>query len=147
MASVHLADNSNISFDLIPANIESESSGKHKRKRQLAVYDSGSNLYVLKKVNFDQNQLLKGLSYFGTCRPYLKIANIFRFQEKIVDKLQKKSRTKRALNNNPISLYVEYLVVAECTIYQNMAALLGSSNQNQIFSFMKVYFAHLINGA
>jgi hypothetical protein len=55
MASVHLAYNSGVSFDLMPVNVQQETtSNKQNRKRRSAGYDSDNNFHVLKKRTFHQ---------------------------------------------------------------------------------------------
>ncbi len=51
-----------------------------------------------------------------------------------------------AANGAPISLYVEFLMVTDITIYNKMSAILNSTDQNKVFLLMKMYFAHMLNG-
>lgn len=55
-------------------------------------------------------------------------------------------RKKRALNGQPIELNAEVLVVAELTVYESMQYFLGTTNMDQTFASMRLYYAHLMNG-
>ena len=53
---------------------------------------------------------------------------------------------KVGANGQPISLYIELLVVTDSTVFDYHKNFIGSNDQNLIFSQMRIYYAHLING-
>lgn len=55
------------------------------------------------------------------------------------------NRYRRAVNGQPITLYVELLLVTDFSIYAKMQAFSGLTAQNDTFSFMRIYYTHLIN--
>jgi hypothetical protein len=56
------------------------------------------------------------------------------------------SRSKRSVNGNPIPLFVEILVVADSSIYEDHKTFAGSTDPHTVLIQMRVYFAHLISG-
>ena len=55
------------------------------------------------------------------------------------------NRYRRAVNGQPITLYVELLLVTDYSIYVKMQTFSGLTAQNDTFSFMHIYYTHLIN--
>ncbi len=66
--------------------------------------------------------------------------------------LKKRIGAKKNLKKNtngtsqPVVLHVEVLLVADVSIFNDHKAFAGSSDVNQVFMHMKIYYAHLING-
>lgn len=56
------------------------------------------------------------------------------------------NRQKRALNGKPVILNVELLVVTDSSVFNDHVRFAGTTNTNQVFSHMRIYFAHLIHG-
>ncbi len=54
--------------------------------------------------------------------------------------------SKRSLNNQPVNLYVETLLVTDLTVYNDHSRWTGSTDQSVIFQSMKIYFAFIFNG-
>ena len=50
------------------------------------------------------------------------------------------------MNGQPINLYVELLIVADQTIYQDHKRFLQTNDSNLIFENMKIYYSHFFNG-
>jgi hypothetical protein len=61
-------------------------------------------------------------------------------------RIGKKGPKKSANSTQPISLYVEMLLVADVSIVNDHKQFAGSNDLNQVFMHMKIYYAHLING-
>ncbi|CAF0730331.1 unnamed protein product [Brachionus calyciflorus] len=55
-------------------------------------------------------------------------------------------RQKRSVNGQPILLNVELLLVTDSSVYTNFQRLIASTNSQIVFSAMRHYYAHLING-
>ena len=53
---------------------------------------------------------------------------------------------RRAADPLPAKAVVEYLIVADASIYNAHSDLIDSTNQDLIFHHMRIYFAHLVNG-
>ena len=56
------------------------------------------------------------------------------------------SSKARSIYGQPVSLFVETLVVTDESIYNKHRILSGSTNQNVIFEHMRIYYAHSFNG-
>jgi hypothetical protein len=57
------------------------------------------------------------------------------------------SMTKsRSIYKVPVSLYVEFLLVITREIINEHIAVLDTQDESRIFTHMKIYFAHMING-
>ena len=52
----------------------------------------------------------------------------------------------RAVNGQPLSLYVETLLVTDVSIYNDHVVFSGSTTPATVFQSMKIYFAHVMNG-
>ena len=52
----------------------------------------------------------------------------------------------RALNNQPIQLHVEVLVITDSSVYKKHQTYAGTTDMNMTFAHMRLYYAHLING-
>ena len=50
---------------------------------------------------------------------------------------------KRSTSGGPINLYVETLLVTDCSVYADHQIFANSTDQNVVFSHMKIYFGHL----
>lgn len=55
-------------------------------------------------------------------------------------------KTKRALNNQPVQLMAELLVVTDLSVYIKQQKFIGTTDMNTTFEIMRVFYAHLING-
>jgi hypothetical protein len=60
--------------------------------------------------------------------------------------LRTTNNPNRAVNGQPINLYVEALVVTDTSIYDDHSRFLNTTDQILIFTHMRMYFAHLIKG-
>lgn len=60
----------------------------------------------------------------------------------------KRTRGKRprSVNDSPVELNVETLLVVDPTVYQDHKKYLKSTDDNLIFDHIRVYYAHLFNG-
>lgn len=58
----------------------------------------------------------------------------------------KKKTARVGLDGQPINLFVELLVVTDLTVYEYHRRYIGTEDQGVIFSQMRIYYAHLING-
>lgn len=55
-------------------------------------------------------------------------------------------KSKRAVNGQPLDLYVEVLIVADYSVLQKHRLIINSNDDNVVMQNMKIYFIHLING-
>ena len=53
---------------------------------------------------------------------------------------------KKSNNSQPIPLYVEVLLVADLSVFNDHKQFAGTNDTNQVFMHMKIYYAHLMNG-
>lgn len=67
---------------------------------------------------------------------------ILKLNEKNVEK--EKKIQKRAVNGQPINLYVEMLIVADCSIYDDHQRFANTTNQDLVYLHMRIYFSHLV---
>ena len=63
-----------------------------------------------------------------------------------MDNLKKQNKFKRAVNGQPVNLYVETLIVTDLTVFEDHKRFAQSTDTNVVFQHMRIYFAHLING-
>ena len=59
---------------------------------------------------------------------------------------KEKGKFKRSLNGQPFNLFIELLVVTDLTVFQDQSTFAQSTDTNIVFTYMKAYFAHYING-
>lgn len=52
----------------------------------------------------------------------------------------------RALNNQPIQLHTEVLVVTDLSVYQSHQRFARTTDMNMTFAHMRLYYAHYMNG-
>ena len=57
-----------------------------------------------------------------------------------------KSNARIQVYQQPLSLFVETLVVTDDSIYNKFKTLFGTNDQNTIFEYMRIYYAHQMNG-
>lgn len=70
-------------------------------------------------------------------RSILKSFFMFRFERSL--------KTKRALNGQPVSLLVEYMMVYDSSVFNKYTSLLGTSDLNVYAAFMKILSSQLTN--
>ncbi|RNA14579.1 flocculation FLO11-like, partial [Brachionus plicatilis] len=63
----------------------------------------------------------------------------------IKSKIEKKSK-RAAPNGQPFNLFVEVLLVADNTIYEDHIRFAGTNDTDLVFLYMRTYFAHYFNG-
>ena len=59
-----------------------------------------------------------------------------------VDELQ---RTERSVNGGPVYAYTECVLVADYSAYVKAQTISNSTDMNFVFSFMKIYYSHVMN--
>lgn len=52
----------------------------------------------------------------------------------------------KAVNGQPKQLYVETLAVTDVNVYNSHQNYSGSTNQNIVFQYMRIYLSHVFNG-
>ena len=57
-----------------------------------------------------------------------------------------KPKKRASLNNQPINVYVEVLIVADLSIYNDHIKSSRSTVQAEVFKEMRIYYAYLLNG-
>lgn len=125
MSTIHSDDDSKIAFDILPAILS------EKRKRDLSDLTQEENYYhTLRKRSINEPV------YFDDLKNYNYKININK----------RSNRFKKAVNGQPIVLNVELLIVTDLTVYLNFQRITGSTNSANVFSVMRHYYAHLING-
>lgn len=127
---MHSKKDSNIVYDIIPISINDI---KYERSQSRNIYDSKRNSHTIRKRKTDLS----------------KFCNLDQNTNKvIVNKVNeaKFNRSKRALNGQPINLYVELLLVTDNTIYLDHQKFAQITDRNLTFQFMKIYYSHFFNG-
>lgn len=67
-------------------------------------------------------------------------------EDEKLNESDEKLRDKRAQRNGqPFNLYVEVLIVTDYTIYEDHQNYAQTNDQNLVFLYMRIYFAHYIN--
>ncbi|CAF0730538.1 unnamed protein product [Brachionus calyciflorus] len=126
VATIYSNDDPSLALDILPGIIISQ-----RKKRDLSnepkLFDSESNHHFIRERPNSYNY------YFDD--------DIKSFRKKRTIRKQ-----KRAVNGQPITLNIELLVVTDLNVYTNFQRLVGSTNSQIVFSVMRHYYAHLING-
>ena len=52
---------------------------------------------------------------------------------------------KRAVNGQPVQVYIEYLIVSDSTIYDQVSGLLNTTNKTIVLQYMQIFFAQVTN--
>lgn len=113
---------------------------QNRKKRDLSsnsVYDSETNSHQIKKR--DTSTSLKTPHFCGVDDNIKTIQSNEKISRKVSDR-------KRSLNGQPISMFVEQLVVIDQTIYLDHQKFLNTNDRDVIFESMKIYFSHMFNG-
>ena len=63
----------------------------------------------------------------------------------MLNRVEKPSKTKRSYLGAPVSLYVEAVIVVDYSSYALQKRNINSTNQAFTFSFMKIYYSHMIS--
>lgn len=125
IASIH-EKNSKIVYDIVP--VVDEESAAYSDGRSL--YKSTKNMHATIRRD---DEMMKKIDYM--------------IETKSRKKLEKtSSRNKRSNNGVPFELYMELMIIADYSIYQDHSRIAQSSDQNLVFLHMKAYFAHYVNG-
>ncbi|CAF0922549.1 unnamed protein product, partial [Brachionus calyciflorus] len=116
----------NLFFDIFPIN----ENGEHH-------YNSANNRHLIKKRSTDNVNKNEVIDYIISNKTLEALRNSSKAN---------KMSTRVGTNGEPLYLFVELLVVTDSTVFQYHKNFMGSSDQNLIFSQMRIYYAHLING-
>jgi hypothetical protein len=57
-----------------------------------------------------------------------------------------RKQSKVGANGQPISLYVEMLMVTDLSMYNKFNVMTASTDQPKVFLVMKIFLAHIVNG-
>ena len=129
LASLHATNHENTIYDIVPVVNEFK---QKKRSISRVNYDSLLNSHQIKKRN------VNSVSFCNVDASNLKT--------KIDSQFNSEIKKERALNGQPINLYVELFIVADQTIYLNHKKFLKTNDSYFIFESMKIYYSHLISG-
>ena len=113
-----MTKSSSFAYDILPVNF----------KNDYLTFNSENNDHVIRK-----RTLLEG-----------DLANENQLNSKI-QRLRKFPRKKRSLIGNPITAYVELLIVTDTSVLNNFKIQTSTSDLNIIFSNMRVYYANAIH--
>jgi hypothetical protein len=58
---------------------------------------------------------------------------------------QNMPRKKRALNGQPLNLFVEYLVVVDNTVFTKYQNLYKLDDTRLVLQYLKIHYSHIVN--
>ncbi|RNA12759.1 A disintegrin and metallo ase with thrombospondin motifs 3-like [Brachionus plicatilis] len=134
IGTVYSTRSQNFAFDIYPVFTNGSSN-----------YTSDSNKHQIKKRSVNSDYSSQNLDYIISPETFAKINNTIRFLFQKWSSSRKKTG-RVGLDGQPINLYVELLVVTDSSVYDYHRRFIGTDDQSLIFSQMRIYYAHLING-
>jgi hypothetical protein len=58
----------------------------------------------------------------------------------------RKSRSRRSINGQAVSFYIEYLIVIDSTVYASFQSLYANLSTDLMYEYIKIFYSHLVNG-
>jgi hypothetical protein len=124
-------------FDLVPI-FHKESRSKHV-KRSLS--EKNPHMIVKRDVLNDEEDSLSYRFYNDYLSPDSSLSVLNRQNSNIRNKLLNESVVQQ-----PITFYIECLIVTDISIYEQHSRFINSSDQDLVLNHMSIYYAHLIKG-
>ena len=127
-ASLSFGTDLNITYTIVPTILDI----KRRKRDTMIINEIGS---------FKNDHLLYKRNVFNDYPNFMYDDVVDDY--KLTKLAPKKSAKKRSLDGQPLSLYVETLVVADKSVYSDHERYSGYADQDIVFLHMKIYLMHV----
>lgn len=132
LGSIFSESKNNVAYEIVPVNVATSKRSANEG------FDAATNQHaIIQREARSKDEIAN----YKVSSDYTDATDKFEASVQAEIEAQK---SKRALNGQPITFNVEMLIVTDATVVKLFKNLVGFTNDNDTFSYMQVYYAHLI---